>query len=194
MLLTPAASPPAGAAVRLLSADQRFERCDGLVIALEGGAKYTNNPKDRGGPTKFGVTLRALADRRGGPVTAEDVQALTLAEASAIYRAVYWASVRGDQLPAGVDLIVFDAAVNCGRGRAVTFLQAALRVPADGVFGPQTLRAVQAADDLSALVERIRLERLRHYRQCEAFPTFGKGWLNRLSSVAQTAKAWAVKA
>lgn len=170
---------------------ERFARCEPLVVRLEGG--YVNNPKDPGGATNMGVTLRALQDHRGHPCTWRDVQALSSAEVSAIYAETYWPAVCGDQLPAGVDLIVFDAGVNCGRGRAAAFLQTALGVTADGALGPQTLSAVAGVNDRPALVARIRLARVAYYRSLNTFATFGTGWLNRLATVANTASAWASK-
>ena len=175
--------------MNVLIPGERFERCEAVVVRLEGG--YVNNPKDPGGATNMGVTLRALEAHRGRPCTPADVKALTPAEVRDIYGETYWPAVKGDQLPPGVDLIVFDAAVNCGRGRAAIFLQRALGVEADGQLGPATLGALARERDLPALVERIRLARLAFYQQLGTFGTFGKGWLNRLSTVSQTATAWA---
>lgn len=172
-----------------LSVAERFGRCEPLVVRLEGG--YADNPKDPGGATNMGVTLAALEAHRGHACTWRDVKALSPTEVCAIYGETYWPAVRGDELPAGVDLIVFDAAVNCGRGRAATFLQAALRVTADGQLGPATMAALAAVTDVAGLVERIRLARLTYYRALSTFPTFGRGWLNRLARIALTAAAWA---
>lgn len=174
-----------------MTPDERYARCEPLEEAFEGGATYTNNPKDRGGPTKFGITLVALSEWRGRPCTADDVKALQQPEVRAIYRGKYWDAVKGDQLPAGVDLIVFDAAVNTGRGRAAEQLQTALRLNhVDRIIGSVTLLAVASADPV-ALVEAIRVQRQAFYRSLDGFPTFGRGWLRRLSSVAHTATAWA---
>ena len=63
-------------------------------------------------------------------------------ETGAIYRARYWDAVAGDELPEGLDLAVFDFAVNSGPVRAVAYLQAALGVAQDGIVGPVTLGAV----------------------------------------------------
>ncbi len=41
------------------------------------GDTYTNHPKDRGGPTKYGITRATLSAWRGVSVTAKDVKALT---------------------------------------------------------------------------------------------------------------------
>jgi len=50
---------------------------------------------------------------------------------------------RGDDLPGGLDLAVFDFAVNSGPARAVKTLQRIVGVPADGVMGAMTLDAVR---------------------------------------------------
>ena len=168
----------------------RYLRCERLVIGWEGGARYTDHPKDPGGPTRFGVTLKALSEWRGRPCTAQDVRDLTEDVALAIYKAKYWVAVKGDALPAGVDLFCFDAAVNCGRGRAARWLQHALGVAVDGDIGKGTLRAL---GDASAhfLIEDMREERLAFYRSLGTYPTFGRGWENRLAICSAQAQAWA---
>lgn len=182
---------PTRAPSAALSADARYARCEALVVTLEGG--YVCNPKDPGGATNMGVTLAALTAWRGHACTANDVRALGAAEVKAIYRAVYWRAVQGDALPAGVDLIIFDASVNCGRGRAVEFLQRGLGVAVDGTLGAGTLAALAAGHDLPALVERIRAARASYYRSLPTWPTFGAGWSRRLATVAATATSWAAR-
>ena len=163
-----------------------------IVRDFEGG--FVNSPKDPGGATKFGITEFALSSHRGHACTVADVQALQWPEAEAIYQSTYWPAVDGDQMSSGVDLMLFDSAVNCGRRQAVRFLQAALGVVQDGALGVETLRALDDVNDRVGLVGRLRQRRAAFYRSLRSFSTFGPGWLNRLSSVSHTASAWAVKA
>lgn len=101
---------------------------DGL-IARE-GREYTNHPADRGGPTKFGITLATLTRARGGlPLAAEDVAALTEDEARRIYYDLYVVRPGFVHILAlcprlGAKLV--DAGVNCGPERAARWLQRAL--------------------------------------------------------------------
>lgn len=94
-----------------------FERCLAVTLAWEGG--YANHPDDPGGATMRGVTqgtydeyMRALGKRR------RPVRGITDAELRDIYRKNYWDACGCDALPTGLDLCVFDAAVNTGVGRA----------------------------------------------------------------------------
>ena len=120
--------------------------------------------KTQAGPTNHGITLATLTHWRGVSCTAEDVQNLSLAEAATIYRALYWRPVDGDALPAGVDLITFDASVNQGPGTAARMLQRAAKVDDDGDIGPATLAAVAALDPV-VLIANVAAERMASYRQ-----------------------------
>lgn len=171
-----------------LTHQQRFDRCLTEVLRHEGG--YVDHPADPGGATNMGITLATLRDWRKRPVSKAEVRALTRAEAADIYRARYWDAVRADDLPAGVDLMVFDLAVNSGVKRAALFLQEALGVAADGVIGPVTLAALRAVRPVE-VIERMAARRERYYRGLRTFPTFGKGWLVRLDSVHARALEWA---
>lgn len=94
------------------------------VLANEGGAAYTNNPKDPGGPTKWGVTQKALAEWRHHPVSARDVQNLTEDEACAIYHAHYWDILNLDLINhQGVATAIFDISVNRGPGKAQRYVK-----------------------------------------------------------------------
>jgi lysozyme family protein len=162
-----------------------------IVIAYEGG--FVCNAADPGGATKFGITLATLSTVRGKPCDQEDVRALTTADAAKIYADRYWPAAHGDDLAAGVDLIMFDAAVNQGPHGAAECLQAAVGVDVDGAIGPKTLAAA-AAIAPGVLIEKVRRAREARYREDPDFVHFGHGWLNRLTGISKTAQAWAVKA
>ena len=127
-------------------------------ILAEEGAAYTNDPRDSGGPTKYGITQQTLAEFRGHPVTAEDVQFLLMDEAAKIYRDRYYVKPGFEKVAAYSPAIAFkltDAGVNIGVGTASMFLQRALNVfnqggtlyadiKVDGVIGTGTLCALNA--------------------------------------------------
>lgn len=164
----------------------RFAACVAEVLRHEGG--YVDHPADPGGATNLGITLRTLAAWRGGEVSKADVRALTRAEAAAIYRARYWTPLRCDELPPGVDLMVFDFGVNAGPARSARTLQNALRVPADGIIGPQTLLAARDVPR-RVLICDLSDARRDYYRGLAGFATFGRGWMNRVDAVTRAALA-----
>jgi lysozyme family protein len=155
------------------------------TLRHEGG--YVDHPRDPGGATNLGITLRTAQEAgldidRDGDVDKIDVSLLTLREVGPIYKAKYWNAVEGDRLPSGVDLMVFDAGVNSGPTRARRWLQEALKVHPDGIIGKQTLAALEKARPVE-VIERLRLIRYAHYRSLDTFDVFGKGWMRRLAGV-----------
>lgn len=168
-----------------------FQACLRHVFAMEGG--FSNDPSDHGGATNWGITAATLAHWRGHAVTADDVRKVEPDEARAIYHTSYWNTVRGGELPTGVDLVVFDMSVNSGPGRAVKMLQSAVRCnQVDGIFGPATKAAVGAmpAADIVSALDRAR--RRFYAGLVERDPTQGrflKGWRNRVTATSAAAKA-----
>lgn len=150
-----------------------------FTLKYEGG--YVNHPNDPGGPTNYGITQNVLAGWRGRPVSSTDVKNMPKSEAADIYRANYWRAVRGDDLPAGVDLVVWDYGVNSGPTRAIKALQSALSVNADGFIGAATIDAAFRADPES-LVRAICAQRQRFIRGLNTYGTFGKGWERRIDA------------
>jgi lysozyme family protein len=155
------------------------------ILKYEGG--YVNHPSDPGGMTNLGVTKRVWEEWTGKPATEADMRALTPEMVGPLYKTRYWNAVKGDDLPSGIDLCVFDAAVNAGVGRASKFLQQAVGVTADGQIGPKTFAAITAkpADDV---IDEFCALREAHYKSLSTFATFGKGWMRRLASVESEAK------
>ena len=129
------------------------------VISNEGGSLFTDAPLDRGGPTKYGVTLATLSIARKRPCTASDVRLMGLAEAEEIYRAHYWSPLGlGGLVDAAVATASLDAAVLCGPEVAAKALQRAVGAEPDGCVGPLTLAAANAAvpaETLAAMVARL---------------------------------------
>jgi lysozyme family protein len=161
------------------------------VIRREGD--FVDQPADRGGPTKFGVTQATLSRHLGRPATVAEVQALSREVAVEIYRRDYFVAPRIDTLPARIQSFTFDSAVNHGPARAIRFLQQVCNsagfglLEVDGLCGPRTARAAAEAEGamrdwlLAALVEE---RRNFYYALVERDPSqrvFLEGWLNRLA-------------
>ena len=56
----------------------------------------------------------------GRTVTLDKMEQLQVSDVAPIYKKNYWNRVKGDQLPSGLDLCVFDFGVNAGTGRCCT--------------------------------------------------------------------------
>ena len=157
-----------------------------LMLASEGG--YVHHPSDPGGRTNLGVTQATWENWVGRESDEAEMRGLTPEKVEPMYKKKYWDAVRGDELPIGLDYLMFDFAVNAGAGRAIKTLQAAVGVTPDGGFGPMTMAAVQAVDP-NELIERFSQAKEDFYRSLTTFATFGKGWLNRVADVKVKASA-----
>jgi lysozyme family protein len=169
-----------------------FARALARVLVHEGG--YVNDPLDPGGATNKGVTYRvydAYRTRKGLP--ARDVREIEGREVSEIYRLQYWDAVKGDELPAGLDYVLFDGAVNSGPSQSIKWLQRALgSVAVDGQIGQATLAAVAEHGRPAELVEAVCDRRLAFLQALKTWPRFGKGWRARVEGVRKLGKSWAL--
>ena len=153
------------------------------ILRREGG--FVDHPDDRGGPTKYGITAETLEAYRGGPVTVDDIQTLTEAEARQIYRTRYLEGPgfnRVDHAP--LRALLVDCAVNHGPVRAVRWLQQAVGTQADGRIGPKT-RAALGATDAGRVYRKVLAERCKFYGQLissdRSQAVFARGWTVRLA-------------
>jgi lysozyme family protein len=154
------------------------------IIRREGG--YVNHPADRGGPTKFGITLATLRQVNPGAAI-EDVQRLTQDDAKRIYLDLYYHGPKFDQI---VDdrlrALLVDSGVHSGPTRATRWLQHAVKTQADGIIGPKTLKAVEQYRP-----DHVRREvygyRLRHLGEIitnsPSQSVFAKGWMARMAEL-----------
>lgn len=162
-------------------AASNYKACFDLTLKWEGG--YVNHPKDPGGATNRGVIQRvydAYRKRRG--LGTRSVRHIEDAEVREIYRKQYWNAVRGDDLPPGVDLAVWDFGVNSGPKRSIQFLQRIVGVRVDGDLGEATLAAIEtfAPGDLA---KKLCDARQAWLRRLPTFSTFGTGWTRRVNSI-----------
>lgn len=161
-----------------------FERALAYVLKSEGG--FSHHPDDPGGMTNLGCTKAVWEEFCGHQVTEKTMRALTPSDVAPLYKRKYWDKVKADELPAGIDYCVFDAAINSGPGRAIKLLQGVIGVDQDGDIGPKTLAAVKAFDPKD-LVQDYSKRRLSFMMDLKNWPTFGKGWTNRVNDVETSA-------
>lgn len=140
-----------------------------FIFLWEGG--YDNDPDDPGGETKYGI------DKRSHP--GEDIKNLSKTRAQEIYYAEYWQKCKAEQMPADVGEVVMNIAVNAGHGRASRWLQEIVGTKVDGVIGPKTLAATQAAGQGVAIKLLNRMELHYHSIARGSLAKFLRGWLNR---------------
>lgn len=162
----------------------RIEIEIGKILKRENG--YVNNPADRGGPTKYGITINALQVWRGHFCDAADIEALTEQEACSIYRHRY---VQDSGIAPILDQRVFgfalDMVVLHGAGRAARLLQEAVGVEIDGWIGPKTIGRINRLPPDNVIIAATAL-RLRFIGEIinrdHSQAIFAAGWINRMTS------------
>ena len=163
-----------------------YDKCLEAILHHEGG--YVNHPKDPGGETNLGVTKRVYEEFGG----TKDMKDLTVEDVAPIYKKGYWDKMKGDDLPNGLDLCVFDFGVNAGPGRAAKYLQTMIGTVADGGIGPNTLAKLKEYVDENGIektIENYQQNRQRYYEKLSTFDTFGRGWTRRVTETTELAKS-----
>ncbi len=164
---------------------KNYDKCLETILHHEGG--YVNHPKDPGGETNLGVTKRVYEEWGG----TKDMKDLLVEDVAPIYKKNYWDKLKGDNLPSGLDLCVFDFGVNAGPGRAAKYLQSMIGTTPDGGIGPMTLKALDIYTGANGLVETIeeyQKRRQEYYEKLSTFATFGRGWTRRVNETTELAK------
>jgi lysozyme family protein len=151
-----------------------FDRAFDDLIGNEGG--YVNHQDDPGGETNWGITAK-VARRYGYIGQMIDLPKET---AKGIYGNLYWLPVF-DLIPYQVSFQLFDGAVNSGLTQSVKWLQRALKVNDDGIFGPITLHHALTSDPLRLII-LYNAARLEYLTNLKTWPSFGKGWARRIAT------------
>nr|VFK36482.1 MAG: Lysozyme family protein [Candidatus Kentron sp. SD]VFK39147.1 MAG: Lysozyme family protein [Candidatus Kentron sp. SD]VFK77805.1 MAG: Lysozyme family protein [Candidatus Kentron sp. SD] len=170
---------------------ENFERALERVLLHEGG--YVDHPRDPGGAINRGVTLETFRRFYGASMTKEDLKAMTDGQVRQLYKADYWDKCRCDDLPHGMDYVVFDQAAHSGPGRSVKWLQQGIGLKVDGEIGPWTITAASQCSPFRAIENMCeeRLAFMKNIRNGESWMTFGKAWQRRVDDVRTHALALA---
>lgn len=160
-----------------------------ILLRFEGG--YVDDPRDPGGETNKGITMRTFRQCShallGLEPTSENLRGLTDAQAGIVYRAHYWNPMQGNDFALQeLANLVCDFYVNAGT-HATSLLQSILNamgghVVVDGVLGAASVQALAAFDPV-VVYRKYKLGRIRYYEQLgERYPAFLEGWLRRVEA------------
>lgn len=152
---------------------QNFDDAFTLLIGNEGG--YSNNPKDPGGETMWGITKK-VAEEEGYEGRMKDFPQEIAKE---IAKRRYWDPLQLDEIPPEIAFQVFDT--NYNGGHAAVWLQQACQVKNDGDIGPVTIEAANTLDPRS-IIMRFDAYRIRYLCELRTWPTFGHGWMERIAN------------
>lgn len=172
--------------------DDNFDLAFHFTLGAERG--YVDNPRDPGGATNLGISLRFLKNlkwrvgawlvgdmNRDGRITEQDIRLLSIPVSKQVYRHVFWEGGHCDVMPPYLDIVFFDWAVNHGIQGATKTLQQCLGVMESGIFDPRTHLAMQRADTRQ-LVNAFQAARIAWYQRSPRLKDF-PGWIPRVHAL-----------
>lgn len=164
----------------------RFQECLAFVLKHEG----LDAPDDADDAPDYGVTQTVYDEwKRARHEAEQPVAKITKDEAEAIYLERFWVPGRCSDMPAPLDLLHFDTAVNVGLGTANRMLQVALNVPVvDGILGGRTMAALGTADVTVTFARYCNQRSTRYVVLALSKPDLKKylrGWLHRVADLLQ---------
>lgn len=137
---TPSQTTAEAALITVEGYSRRYAAAARKLLVIEGG--FVDDPKDRGGATKYGISLRFLAaegafDEDGdgkadfdldldGDIDGQDIRLLTRGDAVYLFHRCFWMPLQADTFPAPIGEMMFDQAVNGGAVAARKLLQRAI--------------------------------------------------------------------
>lgn len=148
-----------------------------LTLQHEGG--YVNNPADKGGPTKYGITQKDMPG--------VDIESLTEQQAIQYYAEHYWKLNYFNINDQNIANKLFDMGVLFGVGEAAYLLQRALEMPLmTKVIDQATLLRINEYASPDVLLSKYKFHLIAHAKNLAAFDTtqeqFLNGWINRINS------------
>ncbi len=146
---------------------ERYAEAFRKLLGIEGG--FVDDPADRGGATKYGISLRFLKaagdideDLDGyadfdldfdGDIDGRDIRKLSLGDARYLYLKFFWEELECESFPEPIGEMLFDQGVNGGNHAARKLLQQAINlclgragvspIGVDGGVGKETRRGLQ---------------------------------------------------
>lgn len=153
-------------------------------IKLEGG--FVNRRDDRGGATKYGISIGTLSEWRGRRVTVQEVKALSVEEAKHILKKLYIENPGFTRIKDEIVLEqLFDVAVHFNQSIAAQLLQGIAGVKVDGHFGKESAAAVDKLP-LSLVIFELTARKLEVYAaSVSSNPNNAAGFLNRSAAMLE---------
>lgn len=156
-----------------------------LLLKHEGG--FVDDPHDRGSQTNMGISKKSYPN--------EDIKNLTVERAGEFYKRDYWNPMKCDNLPSGIDFLIFDFGVNSGSITAIKTLQRALNrfgcnLVCDGFIGKRTLAKAEELGR-SIITDLLNERRIFYDKIIQNDPSqerFRRGWMNRVDNLAVEVK------
>lgn len=182
----------------------RFDVAFNYLILKDEGSAYTNNPNDRGGPTKWGVTKKTYETFFNKQVPDSEIEEMPAFVAKQIYTAEYWLKLSCDLISDDAfACAIFDSGVLYGVRTIALIFQRSLfsrgvAIKLDGKFGDTSARLLNellggpvpnARALLMNTVQSLLLERINEIisktpREAE----FRKGWVVRAERLGDLLK------
>lgn len=192
----PATTPPVPTTIAPKTGDQASPGLDAFNYAIrfvmknEDGmdwdhdnGEYTNNPKDPGGRTMWGIIQTEYEGFLGRKLSEDEIKAMPRETAVAIYRKNFWEPIHGDSyINQAIVTAIMDTCVNKGLGGCMVILTDALNNHFPVRYGSDLIAAANALDaptfmnKFEPAVERYIARRIADYPNME---WARKGWMNR---------------
>lgn len=173
-----------------------FSKAIPFILKHEG--LYSDNPKDPGGPTNYGISLSFLKGlgcagdlNHDGVVDVRDIKGITVADAMKLYYDNFWAKYKYENVIAQpIATKLFDLCVNMGPTAAHKVAQLSVnrlvvereKLTADGILGPKSFAAINGIKP-NTLMNILCNEAEKYYDSLVIkkpdLETFLRGWHNR---------------
>ena len=169
-----------------------IKKFEPFILRWEGGAKYTNKKSDKGGATKYGITIATWRtvgyDKNGdGKIDEKDVKLIDEEDFKKVLKRNFWDKWKADQIKnQKIAEFLVDWLWNSGKWGIIK-PQQLLGVTADGIVGAKTLAAVNNYPNQRKLFESLKNARKAYIdkviKNDPSQIVNKKGWLNRINSI-----------
>ncbi len=171
----------------------RYDDAIEPIIEQEGG--YTNHPNDRGGPTKWGITLNFYQNNVNPNATKEVIKNLDKGTAKELYKDNFWQpegfvvdELSLGDLPVPIGEVILSYSINMGQKTGHTLLQKGINnlgynISEDGWLGPNTIEKAENCDPMD-LLKAISIKAATRYNEIilsnRSQKVFLEGWMRRI--------------
>lgn len=171
-----------------------------LQIVLKHEGNFCDLKEDKGGATKYGISLRLLKSQGididlDGHINVDDIKKLTPENAEEIYHRLWWEKYDYDKIKNfRIASRIFDLAVNMGAIQAHKLVQRAInsvstqKVRIDGIFGIKTFNSINFIENAggsetfyNAIIKNAGNFYSSLVKSNPSLKIFYKGWINRLN-------------